>query len=44
MYDNNDTTNLELICPNCHSLTLNFKALNIGNGRASRRKNISQLV
>lgn len=29
--------NLELICPNCHSLTSNFRALNKGNGRKSRR-------
>lgn len=30
--------NLELLCPNCHSLTSNYKALNKGNGRAYRRK------
>jgi hypothetical protein len=35
---NNDEANLELICPNCHSLTTNFRALNTGNGRAYRRK------
>jgi hypothetical protein len=28
--------NLELLCPNCHSLTSNYKALNKGNGRFSR--------
>ena len=27
--------NLELICPNCHSLTLNYKALN-KNGKRNR--------
>jgi nitrate reductase cytochrome c-type subunit len=35
---NNDEANLELLCPNCHSLTENFRALNMGNGRAYRRK------
>lgn len=30
--------NLELLCPNCHSLTSNFKTLNYGNGRGARRK------
>lgn len=29
--------NLELLCPNCHSLTLNYKGLNRGRGRAMRR-------
>jgi len=28
--------NLELICPNCHSLTPNYGALNKGNGRPRR--------
>lgn len=31
--------NLELLCPNCHSLTGNFGALNKGNGRAYRYSN-----
>lgn len=35
---NSKTGNLELICPNCHSLTPNYKALNKGNGRHSRRQ------
>ncbi len=35
---NNTEPNLQLICPNCHSLTLNFRNLNKGNGRAFRRK------
>jgi hypothetical protein len=28
--------NLELICPNCHSLTSNYGSLNLGNGRTTR--------
>lgn len=34
--DNNSLDNLKLLCPNCHSLTPTYKALNIGNGRHSR--------
>jgi hypothetical protein len=34
---NNEMDNLELLCPNCHSLTPNFRALNKGNGRHKRR-------
>ena len=30
--------NLQLLCPNCHSLTLTFGSLNRGNGRATRYK------
>ncbi len=30
--------NIELICPNCHSLTPTYGALNKGNGRKSRYK------
>lgn len=33
---NNSEENLKLICPNCHSLTATFKALNKGNGRKYR--------
>ncbi len=33
---NNTPENLILLCPNCHSLTLTYKALNKGNGRHSR--------
>lgn len=33
---NNSLDNLELLCPNCHSLTPTYKALNKGNGRHSR--------
>lgn len=28
--------NIELICPNCHSLTPNYGSLNMGNGRQRR--------
>ncbi len=37
--DASDTreANLRLLCPNCHSLTPNFRNLNKGNGRPNRR-------
>jgi hypothetical protein len=35
--ENNNLDNLELLCPNCHSLTSTYKALNKGNGRHKRR-------
>jgi 5-methylcytosine-specific restriction endonuclease McrA len=35
---NNSLENLKLLCPNCHSLTPTFGALNKGNGRWSKRK------
>ncbi len=35
---NNRINNVILLCPNCHSLTLTYKALNVGNGRHSRRQ------
>lgn len=40
-YKNNSEDNLEVLCPNCHSLTPNFKALNTTGreNRASSRKN-----
>jgi Zn finger protein HypA/HybF involved in hydrogenase expression len=34
--ENNKLENLKLLCPNCHSLTPTYKALNKGNGRHSR--------
>ena len=34
---NNKLENLKLLCPNCHSLTATYKALNIGKGRHKRR-------
>jgi predicted restriction endonuclease len=36
--ENNDLTNVLLLCPNCHSLTPTFRALNKGNGRHKRRE------
>jgi len=35
---NNIEGNLDLICPNCHSLTSTYKALNYGNGNRIRLK------
>jgi hypothetical protein len=35
---NNLPSNLTLLCPNCHSLTPTFRALNRGRGRPARRK------
>lgn len=34
---NNRPENLRVLCPNCHSLTPTYKALNAGNGRAYRK-------
>lgn len=36
--ENNSLENVKLLCPNCHSLTPTYKALNIGNGRHKRMK------
>lgn len=36
--NNNKLENLMLLCPNCHSLTPTYKALNTGNGRHKRRQ------
>lgn len=36
--ENNELKNLKLLCPNCHSLTPTYKALNVGNGRHKRRE------
>lgn len=35
---NNSRENLEVLCPNCHSLTPNYKSLN-GSGRENRTQN-----
>lgn len=35
-WKNNRPDNLELLCPNCHSLTHNYGSLNKGNGRNYR--------
>ena len=36
--ENNKLDNLKLLCPNCHSLTETFGALNKGNGRKNRKR------
>lgn len=35
---NNKEENLDLLCPNCHSLTPTYGGLNKGNGRKDRKK------
>jgi hypothetical protein len=35
-WENNAFENITLLCPNCHSLTPTFRALNRGHGRAER--------
>lgn len=37
-WQNNTEDNLVILCPNCHSLTSNYKASNTGKGRPNRRK------
>jgi hypothetical protein len=39
-FTNNDITNLELLCPNCHSLTKTYKGANKGNGRTKKKLQI----
>jgi hypothetical protein len=39
---NNKDENLTLLCPNCHSLTSTYKALNKGNGRHNRMERYKQ--
>lgn len=36
-YKNNKLNNLRLLCPNCHSLSSNYKNLNKGKGRGRRK-------
>ncbi len=36
--ENNKENNLRLICPNCHSLSPNFRNLNKGKGRVWRKE------
>lgn len=36
--ENNELSNLRLLCPNCHSLTPTYKSLNRGKGRKYRRE------
>jgi len=33
---NNKDSNLRVICPNCHAMSPNYKALNKGSGRTYR--------
>jgi hypothetical protein len=40
--ENNNLDNLKLLCPNCHSLTSTYKALNKGNGRHQRMKRYNE--
>lgn len=42
--DNNEVSNLKLLCPNCHSLTPTYGALNKGNGRDSKRNKLRQRI
>lgn len=37
VHDNNIEENLDLLCPNCHSLTSTYRSLNNGNGRKGRK-------
>lgn len=37
-YFNNNEENLQLLCPNCHSLTSTYKGANKGQGRKDRKK------
>lgn len=41
---NNREENLELLCPNCHALTPNFRNLNKGNGRKWRLDKIHSSI
>ena len=36
--ENNNLENLKLLCPNCHSLTPTYGALNKGKGRKNRKR------
>lgn len=36
-YKNNNENNLQILCPNCHSLTDTYKNMNKGNGRECRK-------
>jgi len=41
---NNRESNLRLLCPNCHSLTESYRALNKGQGRQRRRERERQRI
>lgn len=36
-YKNNCAENLRVLCPNCHAMSPNYKALNKGSGRSFRK-------
>ena len=40
--ENNSNDNLTLLCPNCHSLTTTYKALNKGSGRYKRMQRYNE--
>jgi len=40
--ENNELSNLKILCPNCHSLTPTYKALNKGNGRHKRMERYTE--
>ena len=40
--ENNELSNLSILCPNCHSQTDTYKNKNKGNGRHSRRVRYSE--
>jgi 5-methylcytosine-specific restriction endonuclease McrA len=42
--DDNVEWNLRLICPNCHSLSPNFRNLNKGRGRSWRIKYLKSKI
>jgi hypothetical protein len=42
--EDNSEANLQLLCPNCHSLTSTYKNLNFGNGRLWRREKYVKIV
>lgn len=43
-YLNNSEENLQVLCPNCHSLTPTYKGANLGHGRKDREKYYASLV
>lgn len=43
-YKNSKENNLQLLCPNCHSLTSNSGVLNVGNGRRFKRIKLGDYI
>jgi 5-methylcytosine-specific restriction endonuclease McrA len=41
---NSRPSNLEVVCPNCHSLTPTYGSLNLGKWREKRRKRYGELT